>query len=151
MGGMSSQAPRTILGLREDDLIVVIRVEDGPQEPGRREPDPAPATEEIRYCNCKPKGLRIRCLCQWHKQLWHKQRSWHNLRRLPAIGHRWQTTAHPAAEDRGYSLNQLEDMARERRLSLLRQSGMYVLTGVMGTKFYSTPDQVLGALKYGRY
>ncbi len=58
---------------------------------------------------------------------------------------------HPQAEDRGYTLADAEEMARQQRMSLVYTGSVYVLTNVFGSKFYSTLAQVVGALRYGRW
>ena len=52
----------------------------------------------------------------------------------------------------GYTLAEVEELARQQRLQLVFTGSVYVLSGVLGgQKFYSSLPQVVGALKFGRW
>lgn len=127
LGGMAPAALRPLFGLTDDELIVVIRIEDGPPVPQRGpvDPDIPPPPEAV--------SLRVEA--------------------APVAPALLQSVApaYPAAEDRMHSLNELQQRAADQRLHLEATGGVYTLHGALGQQSYLSLAQVHNALRFRRF
>ena len=141
LGGLDSAMLRPMLGLREDELIITIRIEDGPPVPQQPPADAAP--------RLPPEAISLPVIADATD---HDTDAPDDADDQPGRALRQRLAPSSDADTRGLTFHQLEQQAKAKRMELVSPGqGVYTLISAFGQRHYASLQQVADALRYGRF